>query len=156
MKSEALPAASPALRLIEFWQSPRLTIPPAVLARAKLCLLDALGCGLFGSRQAWGEIMANEVSADGSSGPCTLLGSSATVAAPQAALCNGTSIHGFELDDLLPASIIHPGTVIIPAVLAASEASSASGATLLRGIVAGYESMSRLSLALGLEPSHRG
>jgi 2-methylcitrate dehydratase PrpD len=156
MKSEALPSESPALRLIEFWQSPRLAIPPAVIERAKQCLLDALGCGLFGSRQVWGEIMRDEVCADGSSGPCTLLGSTTTVAAPQAALCNGTSMHGFELDDLLPASIIHPGTVIIPAVLAAAEASNASGAMLLRGIVAGYESMSRLSMALGLEPSHRG
>ena len=65
-------------------------------------------------------------------------------------------MHGFELDDLLPASIVHAGTVIVPAVLAAAEASHASGLTLLRGIVAGYECMSRLSLAIRLEPSHRG
>ena len=54
-----------------------------------------------------------------------------TAPAPQAALCNGTAIHGFELDDLLPASIVHPGTVIVPAVFAAAEASNASGMTLL-------------------------
>ena len=146
---------SPALRLIEFWQSQH-TIPPSMLERAKWCLLDALGCGLFGSGQAWGKIMSSEVLADASAGACTLLGSNRTIAAPQAALCNGTAIHGFELDDLLPASIVHPGTVIVPAVLAAAEACNASGMTLLRAIVAGYESMSRLSRALGLEPSHRG
>jgi 2-methylcitrate dehydratase PrpD len=156
MRNEALPSASHALRLIEYWQSPTMTIPPAILERAKHCLLDALGCGLFGYEQPWGEIMSSEIYADGSAGPCTVLGSSKTVAAPQAALCNGTSIHGFELDDLLPASIVHPGTVIVPAVLAAAEASNASGMTLLRAIVAGYESMSRLSVGLGLEPSHRG
>jgi 2-methylcitrate dehydratase PrpD len=100
--------------------------------------------------------MSSEIFADHSEGPCTVLGSRQTAAAPQAALCNGTSIHGFELDDLLPASIIHPGTVIVPAVLAAAEASNAPGMSLLRGIVAGYESMARLSLGLGLEPSHRG
>jgi 2-methylcitrate dehydratase PrpD len=156
MKNETLPHASPALRLIDFWYSPRMAIPAPLIERAKLCLLDALGCGLFGSRQAWGEIMMDEVRADGSSGECTLLGSSTTIAAPQAALCNGTAIHGFELDDLLPASIVHPGTVIVPAVLAAAESADAPGMALLRGIVAGYETMSRLSLALGLEPSHRG
>lgn len=156
MKPEALPPVSAALRLIEFWQSPQQTIPPHVLDRAKYCLLDALGCGLFGAGQVWGQIMSSEIFADGARGPCTVLGSRETTAAPQAALCNGTSIHGFELDDLLPASIIHPGTVIVPAVLAAAEASNASGAALIRGIVAGYESMSRLSLAIGLEPSHRG
>ena len=156
MKNEALPPTSPALRLIEYWQSPAAPIPHAMLERAKWCLLDALGCGLFGYGQAWGQIMSSEVLADASAGPCTLLGSNRTVAAPQAALCNGTAIHGFELDDLLPASIVHPGTIIVPAALAAAEASNACGMTLLRAIVAGYESMSRLSLALGLEPSHRG
>ena len=103
-----------------------------------------------------GRIMADEVLADGGGGPCSVLGFARAAPPAQAALCNGTAIHGFELDDLLPASIVHPGTVIVPAVLAAAEASNASGMTLLRGIVAGYECMSRLSLALGLEPSHRG
>ena len=149
------PSSSPALGLIEFWQSPH-SVPASLLERAKNCLLDALGCGLFGAGQMWGRIMSDEIFADGSQGSCTVLGFRRTVAAAQAALCNGTAIHGFELDDLLPASIIHPGTVIIPAVLAAAEASNASGLALLRGIVAGYESMSRLSLALGMEPSHRG
>ena len=156
MKSETLPSAGSALRLIEHWYDERYVIPERVLERARQCLLDALGCGLFGYTQPWGEIMSREIYSDGSSGPSTVLGSRETVAPALAALCNGTSIHGFELDDLLPASIVHPGTVIVPAVLAAAEASQTSGATLLRGIVVGYESMSRLSLAIGMEPSHRG
>ena len=151
----AVPSAGPALRLIDFWSVPQ-PIPPRLIARAKHCLLDALGCALFGAGQPWGRIMADEILADRCEGPCSVLGSAHTAPAAQAALCNGTAIHGFELDDLLPASIVHPGTVIIPAVLAAAEASNASGMTLLRAIVAGYECMSRLSLALGLEPSHRG
>ena len=156
MKVETRRAASPALRLIQHWHDAEQAIPERVLERAKLCVLDALGCGLFGYTQPWGQIISAEAYADGSSGPCTVLGSRDTVAPSQAALCNGTSIHGFELDDLLPGSIIHPGTVIVPAVLAGAEASDASGAMLLRGLVAGYESMARLSLAIGMEPSHRG
>jgi 2-methylcitrate dehydratase PrpD len=149
------PTDGPAVRLIEFWRAPE-AIPPRLIEHAKHCLLDALGCAVFGAGQPWGRMMADEILSDGGEGPCTVLGSVHTAPAPQAALCNGTAMHGFELDDLLPASIIHPGTVIVPAVLAAAEASNASGTTLLRGIVAGYECMSRLSLALGLEPSHRG
>lgn len=156
MKREAVPAAGGALRLLEYWHDDRRPIPDRVIQRARECVLDALGCGLFGYAQPWGQIMSAEASSDGSSGPCTVLGARDTVAPSQAALCNGTSIHGFELDDLLPASIVHPGTVIVPAALAAAEASNASGAKLLRGIVAGYESMSRLSFAIGMEPSHRG
>ena len=156
MKHENLSAACGALGLITHWHDPECEIPLRMLDRAKECLLDAIGCGLFGAAQPAGEIMSAEAYADESSGPCTILGAANTVAPAQAALCNGTSIHGFELDDLLPASIVHAGTVIVPAVLAAAEASNASGARLLRGIVAGYECMSRLSLALGMEPSHRG
>lgn len=155
-------AASPAttgaaLRLIEFWQSPGARqIPKRVLERAKLCLIDAVACGLFGARQAAGRIVSRVVLADRSQGPCTLLGSDSALAPAQAALANGTAMHGFELDDLIPKALIHPGTVIVPAVLAAAEAGEASGEDLLRGIVAGYETMTRLSLAIGTEPSHRG
>ena len=151
-----IPAASPALHLIEHWHGQSQAFPERIVDRAKQALLDALGCGLFGHTQSWGEIMSAEACSDGSSGPCTIIGSRRTVAPSQAALCNGTSIHGFELDDLLPASIVHPGTVIVPALLAAAEASNASGLELIGGIIAGYELMSRLSLAIGMEPSHRG
>ena len=144
-----------ALELIDFWASSQ-PLPPHLIERAKHCLLDALGCALFGAGQPWGRIMADEIFAEKCEGPCSVLGFACTAPAAQAALCNGTATHGFELDDLLPASIVHPGTVIVPAVFAAAEASDASGMTLLRGIVTGYECMSRLSLALGLEPSHRG
>jgi 2-methylcitrate dehydratase PrpD len=71
-------------------------------------------------------------------------------------LVNGTAIHGFELDDVIPAALVHPGTVIVPAVIAAAEAANASGARVLAAIVAGYEASARISLALGLEPSQRG
>ena len=157
MKLESLPSKSPALRLIEFahalGSSP---LPQPLIEQAKGCLLDALGCGLFGAGQPWGQIMSDEILAERSQGACTIYGHSRTTAAPQAALCNGTAIHGFELDDLIPSSIIHPGTIIVPAVVAAAESADATGERLLRGIVAGYEAMSRLSLALGLEPSYRG
>src|SRR3972149_1697277 len=157
MKLESLPSKSPALRLIEF-SNPlgAAPLPQSLMEQAKGCLLDALGCGLFGSGQPWAQIRAGEISAERPQGACTIYGHSGTAAAAAAALCNGTAIHGFELDDLIPSSIIHPGTVIVPAVVAAAEAAAATGERLLRGIIAGYEAMSRLSLALGLEPSHRG
>lgn len=134
----------------------RHDVPTRLVHRARYSLLDALGCGVFGSVQTWGRIMSEEIQSDRSIGDCTVLGSCSTSAAPQAALCNGTAIHGFELDDLLPAALIHPGTVIVPAVLAAAETCHASGTTVLRAIVIGYEAMARLSIALGMDASHRG
>ncbi|GAA4340773.1 MmgE/PrpD family protein [Variovorax defluvii] len=145
-----------ALRLLEFLHGLGSHTPAAPMDKARWCLLDALGCGLLGARQPWGEIMVADVLADGTTGACSLLGHPARVAPAQAALCNGTAIHGFELDDLLSEAVIHPGAVIVPAALAAAESVDASGEQLLRGIVAGYEATARISIALGMEASQRG
>lgn len=131
-------------------------VPDDVTARAKACLLDALGCGLFGSGQDWSRILADEMSIDGSTGHSTVIGRQNLLSAPAAALCNGTAIHGFELDDLIAESITHPAACVIPSAIAAAESLEASGAQLLEAIVAGYEVMHRLGVALGVEPSKRG
>lgn len=146
-----------ARRLLEFAHDlAQRPLPPALAAQAKRCLLDNLGCGLFGASQPWSRIMREEIAADAASGECTVFGGERTTAAAAAALANGTAIHGFELDDLIPAAIVHPGTVILPAVLATAEAARASGERMLAAIVAGYEATARISLALGAEPSQRG
>ena len=65
MKSEDPASASPALQLIDFWRSAEQAIPPRLLERAKQCVLDAIGCSLFGYGRPWGRIMADEIFADG-------------------------------------------------------------------------------------------
>ncbi|HYH42686.1 MAG TPA: MmgE/PrpD family protein, partial [Burkholderiales bacterium] len=131
-------------------------LPGSVLSNARWCFLDSLGCGLFGSGKEWTRILAAEIDSDRAQGPCSIFGYSRRTAAPAAALCNGTGSHGFELDDLLDEAIVHPGAIVIPAALAAAEASGASGADIILGVVAGYEVMNRVGLALGMEPAHRG
>ena len=132
------------------------TVPRRAFDNAKRCLLDAFGCGLFGASQPWSNIMATQLFAEKSQGTSTVLGHREPLAAPAAALCNGTAIHGFELDDLLSAAIIHPGTVIVPALLAAAENSNATGEQLLRALVIGYEVTARISVAMGTQASHHG
>jgi 2-methylcitrate dehydratase PrpD len=131
-------------------------LPPGVVDNAKACLLDALGCGIFGSGQVWSQILADEMLAEGAPGHSTVIGHRRRLSAPAAALCNGTAIHGFELDDLIAESITHPAACVIPAAIAAAEAVDASGERLLEAIVAGYEVMHRVGLALGVEPAKRG
>jgi 2-methylcitrate dehydratase PrpD len=155
MKQESIPLRS--RELIEFTHGLKLeSLPADIVSRAKECLLDSLGCALFGSLQPWAKIMADEMMAEGSRGHSTVIGHRQTLAAPAAALCNGTAMHGFELDDLLDEAIVHPGAIIIPAALAAAESIDASGARLLLGIIAGYEILNRVGLAVGLEPAYRG
>jgi len=134
----------------------RQALPDKTVIKARQCLLDALGCGLFGSLQPWSRILVDDVASEQSAGNCTVIGNGMRLAAPAAALCNGLSIHGYELDDLIASSIIHPAAAVIPAALAAGEAHEASGETVLLGIVAGYEAMHRLAVAMGVTPSRQG
>jgi 2-methylcitrate dehydratase PrpD len=131
-------------------------LPERLAEEAKRRLLDNIGCGLFGASQPWSQLMRAEIASDAAVGPCAVFGQPSSSAPPQAALANGTAIHGFELDDLIAAAIVHPGTVIVPAVLATAEAVQASGRALLAALVVGYEATARISLALGVEPSQRG
>ena len=153
--------ANHAAQLIKFAATLKsAAIPHVAYENAKRCLLDAIGCGLFGASQPWSAIMAAQMFAEKSQGASTVFGHREPLAAPAAALCNGTAIHGFELDDLLPAAIIHPGTVIVPAVLAAAEgisvANAVNGEQLLRALIIGYEVTARISLAMGTDASHHG
>ena len=64
---------SHALRLIEFAAAlAERPLPDAIARNAKRCLLDNLGCGLFGASQPWAEIMLAEVVDDASQGPCSV------------------------------------------------------------------------------------
>ena len=50
----------------------------------------------------------------------------------------------------------HPGAIVVPTALATAESLNAPGSRLLTGIIAGYEAMNRVGLAVGLEPARRG
>jgi 2-methylcitrate dehydratase PrpD len=121
-----------------------------------MAVLDNIGCALYGSGQPWGRIVTDFVLSEGSRGDATVIGASRTIAPARAALANGTCTHGIELDDIIPGALAHPGAVVVPAALATAEDCGASGAQLLLGVVAGYEMMARLGLALGHEHNTKG
>jgi 2-methylcitrate dehydratase PrpD len=157
MKSEAPAIAAHSAELAAFACSLSAdSVPPQVLEQARACFTDSIACGLFGATQPWGEMMAENTLAESGAGACTVLGRRDTLSPAPAALVNGTAIHGFELDDLIVGAVVHPGAIVIPAALAAAEHSNASGLRLLLGVIAGYEAMARVALALGVEPAQRG
>src|SRR5512134_2328908 len=148
---------TPTRELLEFLHGLELgRVPPSVAVAAQNGLLDTIGCALFGSPELWSRIVAAEVLAEAPRGSSTIVGVRESVAAPAAALCNGTAAHGFELDDHLDEAIVHPGAIIVSAALAAAEAVNATGPRFLLGIVTGYEFANRLGLAMGVTPSQRG
>lgn len=131
-------------------------VPDEVIAHAKTCLLDALGCGLFGSAQVWSQIAA-DVAAEASGGRGALLLGRADTASPaDAALANGTAIHGYEIDDVHVSSSYHPASVSVPAALAILGARGGSGRDLLLALVAGYEIGIRTGICAGTTHSTSG
>lgn len=125
-------------------------VPHGVVEHMKLCLLDTLGCGLYGATLPWTRIVLDTLQAVDAGGPCQVWGTSAQLSSPHAALVNGAAAHAFELDDLHPRSIVHAGAVVVPAALAvASLRDTVSGRDLLTALVAGYEVAARAGSAVG-------
>lgn len=132
-------------------------LPADVVDHIKLCLLDTIGCGLFGSTLLWGELVTTFAQTLGTGPDATIWGAGALVPAANAALANGTLIHSFELDDLHKIGIIHPGAETVPAALALAERQgSISGQRFLAACVAGYEIGSRVGIAAGASQLRRG
>ena len=75
-------------------------IPPEVLARIKLLMLDSLGCAIYGADLEWSRILQQRLGELDATQACTVWGTRQRLSAPHAALVNGTQVQGFELDDV--------------------------------------------------------
>ena len=130
-------------------------IPRDVQNRAKLIVLDGLGCGLVGAHLPWSEIAVNAILELEPPGACSLIGWDRSLGGAAATLLNSTFIQGFELDDWHPNAPLHSAAVIVPALLAAIEhvenvdKCSVSGASMLLAIIIGFEVGPRIGLGLG-------
>jgi 2-methylcitrate dehydratase PrpD len=130
-------------------------IPPPVIARIKLLILDALGCAVFGTGLPWSRILMDTLGALDATTACGVWGTQRRLSAPHAALVNGTLVQSFELDDVHRAGVLHVGAVTLPPILAIAEMRGGiSGRDFLRAAVAGYEIGPRVGLCMG--PEHIG
>src|SRR5262249_60701271 len=74
-----------------------------------------------------------------------------------AALVNGTAGHAFELDDIHKESILHMGSLALPAALAiAEEEGRLSGRDVVTAVAAGYEVGARVGNAATMSLFFRG
>ena len=132
--------------------------PAEVLERAKLLILDGLGCALVGARLPWSKTAVETVTRFEGTGDKTLIGWGRTTSAPAAALLNGTFIQGFELDDFHPLGPLHSAALVLPSLLACAESlGPVSGQRILLGALAGFETGPRVGMALhGAQMLSRG
>lgn len=123
-------------------------IPEKVVERIKVSLLDTIGCAFAGSESEWCRIVNLFVRQQGGVMESKLWATDFVGPAANVALGNGTMVHSFDFDDYHNAKI-HPGAVVIPAAVAMGEKGRADGKSVLTAVVAGYETMIRVSAATG-------
>ena len=132
-------------------------IPRDVRERAKLLILDSLGCALYGAHLEWCRILQRTLTKLDTSSACGVWGTARRLSAPHAALANGTQVQGFELDDVHRQGVLHVGAVVLPALVAVSELRRGmSGREFLTAAVAGYEIGPRVGLCMGQEHIGQG
>ncbi len=136
-------------RLAQFSSSLRFDdLPSEVVSKAKLCILDTLGCCIFGASLQPVQKLAAVVTAEGAAQSATVFGMPLRTSASLAALLNGTSAHAFQLDEIHLESTLHPGSLALPAAFALAEAGrDVGGRELITAMVAGYEVGIRIGLA---------
>ena len=134
--------------LAEFLAGAVGSLPDRLAASAENCVLDTIGCMVYGAALPWARTAAAYAQQTGGRGSSPIIGGQRTTAA-MAAFANGAAAHAFELDDVHEESISHPGAVVAPAALALAEELGASGADALEAVVVGYEAMGRAGIAVG-------
>lgn len=133
-------------------------VPAPVIRRAKALILDGLGCALVGAQLPWSRIAVEAMMRLEGQGEAALIGWGRTAPAPAAAVLNGAFVQAFELDDFHPLGPLHSASVVLPALLAASQLRPGTrGADFLRAAIAGFEVGPRVGMALhGAQMLSRG
>ncbi|HET9405562.1 MAG TPA: MmgE/PrpD family protein [Burkholderiales bacterium] len=142
------PSAAPSVTEILAEKTAALgpeSIPVPVRARAEQLLIDIVGLCVAARGT---DYMQALVGAMDGGGPCTAIGHPSGYSAEDAALINGTAVHGEDFDDTFEGGPVHSSAVVIPAVLAACERFGQDGRAALTGIVAGIEATCRLSMVI--------
>ena len=132
----------------------REVIPEETWHNAKLRILDFAASALAGYRinADASRLVADIYLAQGGVRQSTVFFRNEKLPAPNAALINAFYGHGADIDDGNRMASGHPGTCVVPAMLALAEAFGSSPEDVLLATISGYEVYVRLSSAV--MPSH--
>lgn len=131
------------------------TLSSAEEESVRLCLLDTLGVGIYGSTQPEAGMFVKAAQRLGS-GSIPVWGSGEQLEAGAAALVCSSLCHLRELDDVHYA-ILHTGCVCVPAAIAAAQLERQTLGRLMQAVVCGVEIMARVSISMDyMEHRERG
>ena len=123
------------------------SLPPTVIASVKDRVLDTLGLCLAAAPLETSTMAVSLAQSWGINEEATTIGFPHKLPAVSAAFVNGVLAHSLDFDDTHLPSVLHPSASIIPAALAAGEATNASGQDVIAAAAAGYEVCVRTGMA---------
>jgi 2-methylcitrate dehydratase PrpD len=132
-------------------------LKPKVIEQVKKLILDFAGVSLAGYKlMQFPRSIVSYISSLGGTPEATIFQAKKKFPAVNAAFANAACAHAIDMDDGHRFAALHPGTVVIPAALAAAELVGGSTTELIAGIVAGYEVMIRIGMAINPSCLNRG
>jgi 2-methylcitrate dehydratase PrpD len=151
------PAAGATGAIVEFVGELRhAALPDEVRHYARRHLLDTVGVMIAG---AGGDVATRAeavLAAARPAGRIPVPGRARRADLIDAAFLGGTAAHGIELDDGFRQGSVHPGCVVVPAVLALGYDRHADGRAVMEAIVAGYEAVIAIGRACHPDLRQRG
>ena len=157
VRAQLVASATPTAALAQFasgidWAS----LADTERRSAKRHLLDAIGACVAGVEQPVVNGAASLLEQISGQGPVPIIGSRYRRDLLSAAYLMAVSCHAIELDDGNREGSIHPGAVIVPALMSAGYSLDVDGESLLCALVAGYEVAVSLAEVLHPHASRRG
>ncbi|MDE0703593.1 MAG: MmgE/PrpD family protein [Rhodospirillaceae bacterium] len=131
-------------------------VPAAQHSLIGLRVLDTLGLVLAGASTDAAAAARAVAGRQGRSGEAGILPEGGRAAAAWAAFVHGVTAHCRDFDDTFQDSVVHPGSVVVPAALAVGEANGATDTDIAAAMVAGYEVAARLGSVAGRRFHARG
>lgn len=128
-------------------------IPTPAVNLAKLCLLDAVGCAIYGTTRPLGKIMTELVDELGGKPVARVLGTRVETNAVNAAMANGTLGHSEDFDDY---GAGHQAVLLMPVVLALGEEINASGKQALVSYIVGFDITTNVTHSVGEDHYGKG
>ena len=128
-------------------------IPTPAVNLAKLCLLDAVGCAVYGTTRPLGKIFTSLVDELGGKPVARVLGTKIETNAVNAAMANGTFGHSEDFDDFTGG---HQAVLLMPVVLAMGEEQRSSGKQALLAYIVGFDITLNITHAMGEDHYGRG
>lgn len=121
-------------------------IPPEVVGRTKYLILDALGIAFASSCYEFAQRALLALS--GLGGGCnTVIGMPVKLSLRDAALMNGTLVHGLDFDDTYLPGSMHLTASAVPCALGVGADIGASGREVLTALAIGMEASARVAAA---------